>query len=289
MKRNIFVSIGVLILLSSAVSFAEEENTLPEWLNRVDFGADISTDKNPTWYFETVQPLYRPLIEDKAVFIHTRANRKASDETYNLGLGYRWLTDEEEFLLGLNTFYDYTVEHSHYRVGFGAEVIGKVIETRANTYWGLSGKRLVAESSTTNTFEKAVDGADIEFGGPIIPHVPWISIYGSAFRYDYSKASDRQGWRVRCRLEPIECISTDLIVWDDNKGEVEYQVDLALSFKFDRLRDIKEAFRFSDKKFPDRNLSKKLLIPVERDFEVKVEKWVENKTGGVIFSIGRAN
>jgi len=272
-----------------AEAFAEQRQDIPDWLKRVNYGIDIGTDQKPIWYFETVQPLYQSPSRDRTLFIQPRANKQGHDETYNLGLGYRWLTDEENVLLGLNTFYDYTEEHSHYRIGFGIEAIGKVVEGRLNTYWGLSGERKVEETSTSTTYEKVVDGADIEFGGPFIPYIPWLKLYGSGYWFNHKHFSDREGWRLRLRLNPIKCMNADLIVWDDNKGDREIRLDISVRIPFDTWEDFKEAFRLADEKYVDRDLRKQMLVPVERDWEVKVEKWTKNKVGGAIVEIKRGN
>ena len=113
---KLFISLTIcLFFLLPAEAFAEQRQDIPDWLKRVNYGIDIGTDQKPIWYFETVQPLYQSPSRDRTLFIQPRANKQGHDETYNLGLGYRWLTDEENVLLGLNTFYDYTEEHSHYR------------------------------------------------------------------------------------------------------------------------------------------------------------------------------
>jgi hypothetical protein len=286
-----FVNLGIFILLLLPLTaFSEEEQeNIPDWLKRINYGIDIGTDQKPMWYFETVQPLYQTSSKDKTLFIQPRANKQGGDETYNLGFGYRWLTKEDNLLLGVNTFYDYTAEHSHYRIGVGLEAIGKVLEGRLNTYWGLSDKRLIEETTTTKTYEEVIDGLDLEFGGPIIPHIPWLKLYGSGYWFDQKHSDDREGWRIRARLDPIKCVTADIIVWDDNKGDTEFQTDVSVNIAFDTLRDIKQAFKLSNKKYADRDLKKQMLIPVERDWEVKVEKWTESKVGGATIEIKRGN
>jgi len=286
---KLFIMLSICIMLSfTAVSFAEDEGT-PEWLQRVKFGIDAGTGQKPIWYFETVQPLYQSQAKDRTVFIQPRANKQGSDETLNLGLGYRWLTSNENWLLGINTFYDTTTEESHYRIGFGLEAVGKVLEGRLNTYWGLSDKRVIEETTTTKTYEEVVDGADIEFGGPVIPHMPWLKLYGSGFWFDHKHSDDREGWRLRIRLDPVKCINTDIILWDDNKGDTEIRGNISVRIPFDTLKDFKSAFKLADEKYVDRDLKKQMLVRVERDYEVKVEKWIESKVGGVTIEIKRAN
>ena len=87
-----------------------------------------------------------------------------------------------------------------------------------------------------------------------------------------------------------DAVTLGFYTWDDNKGEQEYGGSLSFNLAFDKLSDFKKAFRLrSDEPFPRKDLTEQVLIPVERDFDIVVEKWVENKAGNVTVVIGRTN
>ncbi len=284
MKKILFGTLFIFLLFSCN-AFSDSVDDRADWIKRIDMGIEAGTEQKPIWYFETVQPLYTTIGGDKTIFIQPRVSKQSEDETMNMGLGYRWLTYDESWILGVNTFYDHATEHDHYRAGVGLEALGKIFEARVNSYWGLSDKRLVEETGTSATYEEVVDGFDVELGGNIIPHLPWLKLYGSTYWYDHKKFDDKEGWKARARIEPTDFINCDLIVWDDNKGDTELKADLAVSIPFDTWSDIKETFRISKDKYEDKDLSESMLIPVERDHEIKVEKWME--TSGLTVEIGR--
>jgi len=282
----------MFLFLSVGFLHADEDESadeIPDWLKRVSYGIDIGTETKPLIYFETVQPLYQSPEEDENIFIQSRVNIKDGNSIYNLGIGRRKIATHynKTLLVGINAFFDYEHRRDRYRTGAGLEVIGKSLEARLNTYFGLSMTKLVDETTDSQTYEKAVDGADIEIGGPIIPHMPWIKIYGSGYWYDYKKFANKEGWRLRTRLEPFKHSHMDFIIWDDNKGDIEVRADVFVQIPFDRWEDIKDAFKKSNDAYPDRDLKDEMLKRVERSNEVTVEQWMN--VGTVTIEIKRAD
>ncbi len=71
------------------------------------------------------------------VFINPRTAITDRDaEEYNIGLGYRHLFNDRQFILGANTYYDYrdTGFGSYNQWGAGVEFLSKWIDARANYY-----------------------------------------------------------------------------------------------------------------------------------------------------------
>lgn len=99
------------------------------------------------------------------LFTHDRISIQDSRGTYSLEFAYHRLFFDENLLAGINFFFDYRDPHKHYHQGIGIEAIGEKIEFRANSYFGLSPKRLVEETLTSKTYEKVANGFDLETGG----------------------------------------------------------------------------------------------------------------------------
>ncbi len=288
MISKIIVTISIIFCTSFLRNgYCEDIEDTPEWLKRVELSTQLETDKQPTFYFQTVQPFYQSLDKVDTVFYQPRISLRGGRTTYNLGLGHRRIV-QDNLILGANLFGDYQDLHEHGRLGLGLEALGDILEARLNSYFGVSGKREVADTSTSTTYEKAVDGLDYELGAPL-PYLPWLKFYASGFWYDYEKASDKEGWKTRLEAKPNECITLEFYTWDDNKGEQEYGGRIRLYIAFDKLADFKETFKFSDEKFPKKDLTEETLVPVERNFDIVVESWTEDKNGNVTVSIGRTN
>lgn len=276
---------AVFIVAFQINAFASEE---PDWLKRVSLNAEIETDKQPTFYFETVQPLRQSLDQVNTYFIQPRISMRGEDFSYNLGVGYRHLLSDN-WLLGANIFGDYQDLHEHGRAGVGLEALSHNIEARLNSYFGLTTARIVEEQDgVSSIFEEPVDGLDFEAGTPV-PYLPWLKIYGSGFFYNFQKANDKFGWKSRLEARLTSWSIIDLYIWDDNKGETELGCKGEIRIPFDRWSDIKEAFRISKTPYVKKDLTENALIPVERNFDIVVEKWSEAPTGNVTVSIGRGN
>lgn len=261
---------------------------IPDWLKRTNYGISVETHQKPRYYLETVQPLYQTMDKTHTFFTHDRISIQNERGTYSAGLGYRRLLFNDGLLAGINTFFDYQDLHRHYRQGLGIEAIGKRLEARLNSYFGLSPKRIVQETSASTTYEKAVDGYDIELGGPV-PYLPWLKLFGSYYYYDYKKFKDMGGGKFRAEIKPFEFIVINLETYNDNKGGAESSIDCRLNLAVDDFtpRSILSAFKLAKEPYPATDLTKRTLDRVERNFVIQVEKWKE--TGNGIIEIKRGN
>lgn len=284
MKRRIYYKViaGVLAIGFCAIAFCEE---IPDWLKRIEISAQYETDKHPVFYFQMVQPLYQDVDKTNTFFYQPRISLKAGDLTYNLGVGYRRLASEN-LLWGINLFGDYQDLHEHGRLGLGFEALGQVLEARLNSYFGITTKRVVEDSDTATIYERVADGLDFELGSAL-PYLPWLKFYGSGFWYDFDKFSDKKGWKARLEATPSDYLRLEFYTWDDNKGEQEYGGRIRCNIPFDTISDLKGAFKIAEESFPKKDLRKQVLIPVERNFDIVVEKWSESAS--MIVEIGRNN
>jgi len=287
MNKKVILSVALLIaFLSVGLSYGYDGET-PEWLKRVYVGVDGGEDRKPTGYFETVQPLYQDSDKQRTFFIHPRYSYNDGDATYNLGLGYRKLFEDNSVLLGSNTYFDFDDAHKHYRIGFGLEAFINQFEIRGNSYMGLSPVRLISESNTTAVYEEAVDGFDWEVGSPL-PHMNWIKLFAGGNWYNYHKSDNREGWSVRTEIKPFTFQTINLIVYDDNKGDTSYRIDARMTIPFGAGGEDEKICNIgiSEEAYPEKaDHSDKVLERVEREYEIAVEKW--QSTGGVNVSIGR--
>lgn len=289
LSKGIFAAdeIEVAKALHRTESSSPSSEVVKSWLDRIELSVVYETDQKPTFYFQTVQPLYQSIDKINTWFIQPRVNYQNTEVTYNAGIGYRYLKGND-WILGANLFGDYQDKHHHGRVGLGFEAISQILEGRLNSYFGITPKRVVEESTSTTTLEKAADGGDLELGIPV-PYLPWLKIYGSGFWYNFEKFADKYGWKGRIEARLNEAVALEGFAWDDNKGTREYGGRVRINLKFDSLRDFTKLLEFASDAFPRKDMSKQTLIPVERNFNIVVESWAENKTGGLTFEIHRGD
>ncbi|MBU0651141.1 inverse autotransporter beta domain-containing protein [bacterium] len=304
MKKNIFIF--VLFLFSSTLAFSAETskgevasmlNTaapslwsnlssedMPEWIQRTDFSIQFQEDLTPLWTVETIQPLYQtPESLTNTIFMQGRYSHDNDDDTANIGLGYRRLTEDENWLLGINTFYDQAFEHRHERYSVGAEVIGRVMSLRTNFYEGISGRRSYTEGAGVIVREKALDGWDVE-GQIQVPYMPWIEGSVKGYVWNGETVEDLEGHGYSLIMNITKNIVIEAGQSDDDNGFNRFAL---IKFTFGQPRQVEytmvDNFIMTDF-FSERDLKKQTLAKVRRNNNIIVE---QTRTGGTGFVVGR--
>ncbi|WPC99687.1 Ig-like domain-containing protein [Proteus terrae] len=144
---------------------------IEQWLNQFGHArVSLSTDKKFTLEGSSADlliPLYDS--EKNLVFSQTSYHRKDSRSQLNQGIGYRHFTDQ--FMVGLNAFYDYDLSRYHSRFGIGAEVWRDYFKLSANHYHRLSNWRTSDDVMDYN--ERPANGWDIRTEG-YLPAYPQL-------------------------------------------------------------------------------------------------------------------
>ena len=109
-------------------------------------------------------------------------------ETFNIGLGQRYLSDDESILFGLNAFYDYEFDYEHQRFSIGAEIKSSILDLNYNQYFAQSSSK----KGKNGKDEEAIDGFDVELGAHL-PYIPSMKAYLKAFNFEVPGGNDFQG------------------------------------------------------------------------------------------------
>ena len=268
----------------------EEEGSwdVPEWLKRVDFtvhGLVHGTDSKPTFTLETIQPIYQTADTLRHTFFYQlRMARHINDETYNVGLGYRFLFPEEMCILGVNSFFDVTGKHNHKRWSVGGEVIGKYLTVRGNYYKAISALKTVSSDAGVNTTERALNGRDIEGEIPV-PYLPWMRFLGSYYYWEGDVVKDMEGHRAAIEMNITDNISIEIGSSHDNfdsnnYGKVTFTVGRPMSKEYTLFKDKVKTKTV----FAERNLKNQTLAKVRRNNAIVVET---RTTGGAGLIVSR--
>jgi hypothetical protein len=87
--------------------------------------------------------------------------------TLNLGGGYRYVSDNDLWMLGGNIFYDHEFPYDHQRASVGLEFISSPVRINANKYLGISGYK----SDKNGEEAKPLDGYDVT-ASVAVPYFP---------------------------------------------------------------------------------------------------------------------
>ena len=265
-------SSDVASLTNTLLNKLEMPEDSPDWLKRTSFKIQVEEDFKPTWELETVQPI-KQFSKDDMMFWQFNAMTRDSKETYNLGLGYRNIINPE-LMLGINSFYDYQQDYKHKRWSIGVEAIGAKYEFRANRYMAISDKIEVE----TGVFEEALDGWDAQVGGKIFPTSD-LRVYATYSVWNAKTVDDFKQTSFKAEYPINDSINFTLQHTKDSEKQKDMddnrfmaQLEITLGKKSKSSQNLQKS----------ENLHDKLLIPVERENEITVERTV-----GAKITIGR--
>ena len=282
-----FLSYTPLLIAGSSPSDASSaETSVPDYMKHWEFGIDINEHQGPRYFSDLIFPLYRDPDGRSVAFFEPRLTYRDRTWLTNVGAGYRQLALDKAWLLGGNMFYDYSSAHSHYRIGWGLEALSSYAELRANSYLGISPERLVQQGGEGNTFERAVNGFDLEAGAPV-PYYSRLKVFGGFEWYKYRYFKNRAGWRLRTEYKPVPFIVIDGSVSDSTKSNVDWGLTMALRIPFGAgpKESLRSVLQFDSTIFPESDASKFFFSLVERHHEIVLER--RRKTGSMSVEVAR--
>ncbi|MDC9621131.1 inverse autotransporter beta domain-containing protein [Xenorhabdus sp. XENO-7] len=147
-------------------------NEAQKWLSqfgtaRINFALD-KKGKLENSAFDILFPLYDNKA-DWLLFSQVGYRNKDSRNTLNFGLGGRYF--QNNWMYGLNTFFDHDFTGKNRRLGLGGEIWGDYLKLSANTYYRLSDWQHSRDHK--DYYERPANGYDIngEFFLPVYPNL----------------------------------------------------------------------------------------------------------------------
>jgi hypothetical protein len=249
-------------------NIANELETLSIFSDDSNIEATITGGEKmkPIGSISVVSPLKQ--TEKTMIFNQTQINnyfvRGDDRQALNLGFGFRQLSNNNQYFLGINSFYDIDIE-SNNRASIGAEYFSSPFSANANLYKKISGAKTVGEFT-----EKALSGYDLNLVGQV-PYLPWASINYTKYQWDKidaSKSSKGNIFGSTLNLSPT--ISLELGVDDNNIDNTNNFVTLMFSFPPKNQSTLKDNF-FSEVAYEKSDVSKDMLIKVKRSNKIVLE------------------
>ena len=137
-------------------------------------------------YFITNVKGFEPSDDGHAqTFMQTSLGNANSRAVLNIGVGRRYLSEDESVITGFNAFFDFDPRYGHQRASIGAEVKASAFELTANSYKALTKWK----SGKSSNQERALDGHDIEFGAQI-PYMPGGKFYWKNWKWQGENGVD---------------------------------------------------------------------------------------------------
>ena len=198
----------------------------------------------------------------------------------NVGLGYRFLTEDKSMMIGFNSFYDHDITEGHKRASIGFEAKASTLDFNFNQYYALSGmQKVVNRKQTSAVEEQAVGGFDYRFASQM-PYMPWAEVSWTGYQIESDKATENiKGDIYSLGLALTPSLQLDLSKDQSDRGTEDVSGG-SLSFIYPP-RENKPTLLdgFSDEVWFEESMQNKLSQKVERNNNLTVEI-----QGAVIFT-----
>ncbi|WP_211080620.1 inverse autotransporter beta domain-containing protein [Enterobacteriaceae endosymbiont of Donacia semicuprea] len=256
-----------------------------------------------------------PIIENEDfIFFIQNDIHKTDDRTQNnLGLGIRKLSFDNEYMVGLNSFFDYDFTLENSRLGIGIEYWREFIKLSANSYYGLSKwwhldslkkNKKLNDINDDEFFMRPATGLDVKFEG-YFPQIPEIK-----FQLEYEKYYGNIGFKKNnngyenkklfspsilsfgINYNPIPLLTFSLKRIENFLGESNTQFKIGLNFVFNHSLHDQMNKEFSnlfssvnDHRYDFVNRNNNIILEYREEFLIKIftKKKIVGYPGSKIF------
>lgn len=280
---NKYVITFFFVIFFSAVSVAETSkiknnfyNSLENFLDSKFKDTDISfkskEGNKPEIGIKTFKPLND--TESEITFFQGSFFTHDERETLNLGFGKRILSNDENFMYGLNAFYDHELDFDHQRGSIGAEIKSSILELNTNHYFAISDER----TGKNSVKEEVADGYDLEIGAHI-PYMPTAKFYTKLFEYEIPGGSDFEGLEYSSKIDiPNSGLSVEVGYKDFGNTSYDDQWFINLTFNLNKINP--DTSFVSDEAFERISMENKKYEKVRRENLIVKSKAFSVKAGG---------
>ncbi|NYT27762.1 MAG: inverse autotransporter beta domain-containing protein [Candidatus Thiodubiliella endoseptemdiera] len=237
---------------------------------------------------KTIQPLTTLDKDSKNLtFFQGRLNSGENHgerrNTLNLGIGQRFLLENDKSIVGINLFTDYETKSKHKRLSLGLEYQRTNFKANINKYYPLTDKKVIGAFT-----EEVLPGYDVKLEGQA-PYLPWAKIKGSRYYWDGQQGPDIKGTILGVEVKLTPSLELEIGTEKSNTAERASYARLTTQLPFkdnERFTD----FSISDTPFKNEGIVHLTdLSPVERSNKIRIEKLLNGVSNGVSVVLGEYN
>jgi len=185
----------------------------------------------------------------------------------NLGLGYRKLSDDKNFMFGANTFYDRDLTEGQSRLGLGIEAKGSILDLTANSYTKISNSKVV-----NGTREQVLSGWDYNLTSQI-PRAPWARINYNGYKWEAEKgSSDLKGNIYSLELDVTNSVEVVASLDKSSLAGIDDETSLRINYIYPpKEKSMVMSDGLSSDMFEKRNMEHELKKKVRRRNKMVME------------------
>ena len=186
----------------------------------------------------------------------------------NIGLGYRFLTDDKSTMLGVNSFLDADFGEGHRRGSIGLEGKKSILDFSLNEYFKISNQKF-----PDSVKEQVLSGREYNLSSQV-PHMPWATINLQGYYWENELATrDTKGnvYSLEMMLSPS--LQLDYNYDESSNDSIDDEQWVKLSFVYppkETKPTLADGF-ISEEQFVKENMEEKLKEKVRRNNDLVVE------------------
>ena len=185
----------------------------------------------------------------------------------NIGLGYRKLFEDKNFMFGANTFYDRDLTEGQDRLGLGIEAKGSILDLTANSYTKISNSEVV-----NGDREQVLSGWDFNLTSQI-PRAPWARINYNGYKWEAEKGSlDQKGNIYSLELDVTNSVEIVASLDKSSLNGVDDETSLSINYIYPpKEKSMVMSDGLSNDMYEKSNMEQKLKEKVRRRNKLVME------------------
>ncbi len=218
------------------------KNSKYSFLANMSAGYKIQKNGKPEYNAVELFPVYSSSERRHNLFLQLNAKFSGNKQDYKSGVGYRYLSDDEDYVIGSNIFLYLKDNHDRMKASFGLDVQTSLWGVSANFY-----KKLNRWIMPFDYDENFADGASLDFVGRA-PFLPALEFRGGVHRLrGENGVKDRDGLDIGIAYSPVPAFTFEGGYSDEQGEDNSFSFALRYNYMFgannDYLFDWNEQFR----------------------------------------------
>ena len=241
-----------------------------EGITEFDIKLSDKDDNDPQFNLLILRDLYKQERSNffTQVSLHTQ-DVGVSNLRYigNFGLGYRMLTDDKNYMLGTNIFYDADLQKPHSRASIGLEAKAGILDFNFNKYYSASLQEVADERK-----EQSLGGMDYTISSQT-PYMPWMKFNFTGYIHEADiAANDTKGrkYESEMNINPSLVLSVE---HDKSGNDADDVSSMTIRFVYPPQNSnptLADGF-ISSEKFYAKDMTKTLSEKVKRNNNLVIE------------------
>ena len=228
-------------LIDSSIKLAH--NSQYSFLRNLEVRYKIKKNKKPEYSVTTLQPLYSSEKRRHNLFAQGTFSSEDDRRNFSAGMGYRYMPDTQNYVVGSNVFFDFQKPYNHMRASFGLDIHTSLLSASTNFYKGLNNWK----NARFGFEEKPLDGLDLELAGRM-PFLPALEVSARGYAWKASQSNNNvEGVDLRMAYSPVPAFTIEGGFTDESNQDRSFDFALRYNYIFgappEYLYDWNEQFR----------------------------------------------